>query len=207
MVFCLAIVGLVQTVTLEPSDDLWVYPHASDQVNDPFLRVWGAEGKSLADDMMEANAFSYAYLRFPITRPSTGKSIKTAKLVLTMTPHASWGESLGKTYPLEVRMVSKFPEEGTWRYDSDLPKFMPQAGETGLVGKVQPSLKREGDIVVEIELKVGSEKLKAATESGSINLALVSSIDPAAIGERIVYKFYSRSAESGKRPKLVVTFE
>lgn len=198
----------VETITIEATDDIWVYPHASDQVNDPYLRVWGTDGKSLAADAMEANAFSYSYLRFPVPKTAQGKKIVSAKLVLSVVAQPAWDEKFGTTYPLEVRSVGAFPAEGKWRYDSDLPNFMPKPGDEGLFVKqgVKTGGGKDG-VKVEIDFSKGAIRLNELAKAGNIDLALASTLDPAEIGDRIVYKFYSRAAEAANRPKLVLTIE
>ncbi|MBV6459144.1 MAG: hypothetical protein HONBIEJF_02287 [Fimbriimonadaceae bacterium] len=197
-----------ETITIEATDDIWVYPHASDQVNDPFLRVWGADGKSLAADAMEANSFSYSYLRFAIPKSALGKKILSAKLVLSHVNQPAWDERYGTTYPLEVRSIGAFPSEGKWRYDGDLPNFMPKPGEEGLLVKqgIKTGSGKDGT-KIEIDFGKGALRLNEAAKSGNIDLALASTMNPAEIGDRIVYKFYSRSAEAANRPKLVLTVE
>jgi len=197
-----------ETISIEPSDDIWVYPHASDQVNDPYLRVWGADGKSLAGDAMEANSFSYSYLRFAIPKSAQGKRIISAKLVMSHVAQPAWDERFGTTYPLEVRAVGAFPSEGKWRYDSDLPNFMPKAGDEGLFVKqgIKTGSGKDGT-KIEIEFGKGALRLNELAKSGNIDFALASTLNPAEIGDRIVYKFYSRSAEAANRPKLVLTIE
>src|SRR5687768_10306177 len=89
------------TVELTPTDDVWVYPHASDQ-KDAYLRVWAAGGPDLAADAGELEQVSYAYLRFDVSKVPAGK-ITEAKLTVTHVASPTFTIELAKKSPLLAR--------------------------------------------------------------------------------------------------------
>ncbi len=46
-----------QTIELTPTDDIWVYPHASDPEKDGYLRCWGVDGQAVAPDPAQNEEF------------------------------------------------------------------------------------------------------------------------------------------------------
>lgn len=194
-----------RTVEIEPSDDVWVYPFAFDQVEDPFLRVWGTAGRSLpkADD--EEGSWSYSLLSFN-TKDLQGK-VKSAKLVLTHNGNAGFSAAQSEAAPLEARTAPSGFSEKTWQYE-DWTKFRP--GE--LLG--QSPAKPLGDgkpFVITIDLMKAPAKLAeilAKNPGKPLAIALTGKLDPTELGQAGVYKLYSKFATPvERRPKLVLELE
>lgn len=201
-----------RTVTLTPSDDVWVYPHASDPANDPFLRVWGTDGKSVPTDGEHAE-FSYGYLRFDLKNVLKGH-LKQAHLILTHAPAQGWTLETALANPVEIRQLSGDFDEKTWTYEKTA-KVAPNPSADGLIGQGSPDkLPAEGkSALFDIDLLKGAsfaKLLDAAlnTSDPHLNLALCSKVDPGTLGRSSVYKFYSKDNPDAKvQPTLKLTFE
>ncbi|CAN5474650.1 hypothetical protein BH11ARM1_BH11ARM1_00690 [soil metagenome] len=204
--------ALAQTMTLTPSDDLWVYPHASDAGGDTFLRVWGVEGKSVPADAGEAEDFSMGYLRFSLAGTPSGETLKSATLELTNVAQPGFTVEQAKFAPLEARSLPcNFVEEG-WTYEK-LAQTMPKAGIDGLFGSGSPTTVAGETISISIDLLKGTggfAKAFAAAQASpekAIAIALTSPLNPAELGRSAVYKVYSNNEKDEKlRPKLVLGF-
>lgn len=201
-----------RTVTLNPSDDVWVYPHASDPANDPFLRVWGSDGQSVAKDG-EHGEFSYGFLRFDLSSIPKGR-LKSAHLILTHAPAATWTLENVTANPVEARLLKGDFDEKTWAYEK-IDKCAPDPTKEGLLGQsVLDKMPAEGKSAkFDIDLVKGSnfgEILDKAFSAAPphLSLAIASKVDPAALGRTSVYKFYSKdNADKAVQPALILTFE
>lgn len=201
-----------QTFTIEPTADAWVYPHASDGGRDTFLRIWGAGGKSVAQDAGEIENFSYGYLKFELPRTAPTKGIKSAVLVLTHIADPAYTAEFSKLNPIEVHSLGTAFEDKTWSYDI-AQKVVPSAKE--IFGKAwAEKLTKDGkEFQITIDLMKGPasfEKYWAGTITGErmMGLALASVVDVAEVGTKSAYKVYSHESENpDKRPKLIVEFE
>lgn len=212
----LALLALVAfaDVTLKPTDDLWVYPHAGDPAKDAYLRVWGSEGVSVAKQVGDAEVLSYSFLRFDVTGLPTG-TLKGAKLVLTSVAGPNYTEAQAKKSPLEVRPVEGgFAEKG-WKYDL-LERFMPSADPQAVYGTGFPSPwpapDAEGTIGIDLLKGPGGfgKALAAARAAGKpLGLALTSALDVQSNPDvQTLYKVYSKEAPvEASRPKLILSFE
>lgn len=202
----------VEAVTLTPVADLWVYPHATDPERDPFLRVWGADGKAVAGKGESSQSHSYAYLKFDLASTPKAGQLKAARLLLTHTPDPTWtGDDL-KASPLQARLIAADFDEKDWNYANTIEKILPPAGKDDVLGTASSATRREGkDFVVTIDLLQGPAKLastwSAIRAKGSLGLALTSAIDPEALGMKSIYKFYSKDGQKELRPSLVLEFE
>src|SRR5256885_1361944 len=106
-----------QTFDLTPTDDVWVYPHASDPQKDPFLRAWGSAGKAVAATPAEGSDFSYSYLKWDTAAISKAPGkVTEAKLIVTLIADPTYGEDEAKASPLEVRPLKGDFSEKTWDY-------------------------------------------------------------------------------------------
>ncbi len=196
-----------QSVDLIPTDDIWVYPRAEDQDSDDYLRVWGANGASVASSAEESEEFGYALLRFNLADAPKNKVLKSATLVLTHIPKPAFSLAVAKENPLEVRPVPGGFAEKSWSYDQ-LSKFMPNAGKSAAFGKGAPEAVDElKEFPIRIDLMRGpgsfAKYLDAAREGGALSLALASTLSP----DEGVYKVFSKDGPKEFRPILRLTLE
>ncbi|MFZ4508960.1 MAG: hypothetical protein ACOYON_14825 [Fimbriimonas sp.] len=196
----------VEEIELVPTDDVWVYPHASDPMKDPFLRIWGAEGQAVAASPDAAEDYSYAYLRWDLSKLPAG-ALKSAKIRLVHIADPQWTDEMLKPAPLEVRALNADFVEKEWSYDKSA-KVSPTKGKEAILGAGAPAFSTGKVLSFDIELK-DTPAFKAAWESalkkGSLSVALTSAIDPAAVGRAGMFKLYSKDDEKAeRRPKLIV---
>lgn len=196
------------TVDLIPTDDIWAYPHASDPDSDPFLRVWGFEGQSVADSAASSESLGYSFLKFDLTGLPEKKLIG-AELVLTHTAKPTFTLEMAKRAPLEVRPVASGFSEKTWTY-YDLSKYMPAAGKEKVFGAGIPdTVPEDKDFPIRIDLMKGPGGFAKALEEARIGkvlgLALTTTLSPAEEA-RSVYKLYSKDGPKESRPVLKLTF-
>lgn len=192
------------TVALLPTDDIWVYPHASDPRKDPFLRVWGAGGASVVPG--GGGDASYAYLRFDLT-PYAGKTITGARLVVHSLADPAWSLETAKAAPLEARALAATFAEATWKF-GQADALQPTAGKEGLLGDGFPTkITPETPVEIALDLKPGLPNLQKAL-GGPWALALTSAMDPSEGGQQAVYKLYSKDEETpARRPRLELVIE
>ncbi len=193
-----------QTLELTPTDDVWVYPHASDPQKDGYLRVWGAGGLAVASDPAQADEYSYSYLKFNLEKLPKDAVVKSAVLVLMHTPDPAWQVADAKRNPLEVRSLGKDFAEKTWGYEQGRTVF-PGGRKEDVFGSFFPEkIEAEQPIKFEIDLLKGPAKV-SFTSGGTVALALTSTLDPSEIGNRATYKFYSKDYDKSEyKPKLVL---
>lgn len=212
MLSSLAFLLASATVTIEPSDDIWVYQHAQAQSADPFLRAWGIEGRDLADEGEGVTATSWSVMKFDLTKLPKG-TITGAKLVLTAPGDVGYIADETKETPIFVRSAPAKFEEESFQF-ADAETVFPPRSKSPIFGKASPIPSADqNDFKVEIDLmgkesKFAEEVKKAlATPNNLLGLALTSGMDPQTAGDGAIYKFYSRNAEETKRPKLILTIE
>ncbi len=195
-----------QTLELTPTDDVWVYPHASDPQKDGYLRVWGVGGQAVASDPGQADEYSYSYLRFDLAKLPKGAKVAKATLTLMHTSDPAWQAKEAQAAPIEVRLVSKEFSEKAWDFSMGKTTF-PTAGKEAVVSSFAPTKLEAGQPTkFEIDLLKGPFKLDFSKTS--MALALTSTLDPSAIGNRAVYKFFSKDYDKVEyRPKLVIQFD
>jgi hypothetical protein len=189
---------LSKTYELHPVADVWVYPHAGDPSKDPYLRVWGTRGRTVAGEQDDLSDFSYSYLKFDLAG-AEGKLLE-ASLILTHVAEAEDGPV--EKPPLEVRPVSADWDERTWQYDR-ASVVRPSAGAS-IFGSVAPKKIAPGEPYrLEIDLMKGPAKISEAIAGARyLGLALASSIDPQEVGMKGIYKFFSKDGDRDKRPVL-----
>lgn len=209
----LAVAVLMQTVTLTPTDDIWVYPHASDPQRDEFLRVWGAEGKSVAGASDAVESFGYSYLQFDVSSVKPDATLKSAKLYLWHVADPAWTKEDLKATPIEVRAVASGFSEKTWAYESGIQSYPPKAGAEGLFGvTVLEGAMAQGKPVCLVVDLLGPKSSfatylrKASAGGGKLALALTSAIDPSE-NRGMVFKLHSKEGPEATRPQLLLAFE
>ena len=196
-------------VELYPTDDVWAYPHASDPDKDPFLRVWGLDGASVAPSAAESESFGYSFLKFDaVGLPE--KTLKNATLILVHTAKPAFDLSLAKKHPLEARPANAAFSEKTWAY-GDLDKFMPSSGKGATFGTGVPeAFDAEKDFPIKINLLEGPGRfdslLTSAKTAKFFAIALTTTMSPAD-DVRSVYKLYSKDGPKESRPVLRLEFE
>ena len=200
-----------QMITLEPSADAWVYTHATDGGRDPYLRVWGAGGKSVAPDASEIENFSYGYMKFTLPKDLPGGELKSATLVLTHISDPAYSKDFSKEYPIEVHELGTAFEDKTWSYDI-AAKLTPSVKNIYGTGWAE-DLVAGKEFKIKIDLLKGPYSLQKSVEKAvkadrQIGFALAAKIDVAEVGTKSAYKVFSHDAENvDKRPKLVLEFK
>ena len=211
----LALIFVQTSVSLTPSDDVWIYEHASDPAGDPFLRIWGASGKPVSDDPADTGQFSYGYLRWNLTTVPSNSKITGAKLIVKQVADPGYSSEDAKACPLEARALEGMFDEKSWTF-SLAAKVYPKSGAEALYGSGYPQLISKDQRAVPITIDLMGPKssfgsaISAALASGTPTLciALTSKIDPSTSGRTAVYKVYSKDAELAEnRPVLSLTFE
>lgn len=212
MLTSLCLAAVVAPITIQASDDVWVYPHASDQINSEWLRCWGFEGKSV-EDGDQTGSFSYSYLRFPLDSVKDSGTITKATLRIYNDPKPTFVAAESKVAPLEARAMTSNFNEAKWEYGM-VKDIKPVGGDEGLFGSAFVVPADNGKpILIEIDLMAGKAGFAKAVESAikngtlTISIGLASKLDPQSSGQSSMYKFYSRSAEEGWRPQLILDFK
>lgn len=202
------------TVRLTPTDDLWVYPHASDPQKDAYLRVWGVEDRAVAEDPSDAGNFSYSYLQWDVSSIPAGAKVSGAKLILVHVSDPKYTEHLAQKAPLQARPVIGAFTEKTWSY-ADSAKVYPAAEEKSVFGSASPSPwpKAGEEFKLTLDLLKGpndfSKYLAASLAAKKpLALALTTKLEVNAVeGVQALYKVYSKdSPASLTRPALEVTY-
>lgn len=205
---CVAFATLA-SFTLEPTDDVWVYPHASDASKDVYLRVWGTSERSVATDPTAIDEYGYSYLKFDTSSLPKGKELKEAVLVLTHVGNPGYEHKAATLGPIEVRALSGDFLERTWEHPMSA-KVAPSAKDVDLFGRGTPDaagFPSENDFKIRVPLKDGfGEYLGKAQAAGYLGLALTSKLDPQNGGMKAIYRLFSRNAAENQRPKLTLTF-
>lgn len=187
-----------------PTDDIWVYPHASDPKKDAYLRVWGTQGQAVVDNE-SVESVSYSYLRFDLSRLPADKKIKSARLVVTHAAGATFDLETAKKNPLEARPLANGFDEKTWNYEQ-VGKLAPGAKVADIFGSASPaSVDPESEFKIEIDLLKGPADFRVHAK-GTIGVALTSTM-PVETG-RAMYKVFSKDAErASARPVLWIEVE
>ena len=203
----------VQTFTLTPSDDLWIYPHASDPAGDLFMRVWGVGGKAAPATASDAEDFSMGYLKWSLVGTPTGGKLKEAKLTLTQLAKPGYTLEQAKAMPLEARPLPAGFSEPTWKPDF-LTEFLPKPGKDDIYGTGSPESLEGETVNITIDLLKGKGGFADAIAKAQSDakkefaIALTSSMDMAELGRTSIYKIYTKEEKDEKlRPKLVLVFE
>ena len=207
-----ALAFLATTVTLTPTDDVWVYPHASDQAGDIYLRVWGAEGREVPTKVAEIQDFGFSYLKWDVSKVPSG-TLTAAKLILTHIPNPGFAADYAKDNPLHVRPVGSNWNEKTWEYDM-AEQIMPDADAKNIFGGGFPTKWEPGkEFTITIDLMKGPGNFKAYLDQAehskdhALAVALTAGLDVEAFGQGSIYKVYSTNADAPKRPRLELTIE
>jgi hypothetical protein len=202
MISLIAMVLTTTSLALAPTDDVWVYPHSSDPGGDPFFRIWGAEGNSVASSAADAGQFSYGYLRFDLSSLPKDRKLVSAKLTVTQFENPSYTPEVSKQSPLEVRLLNGDFNEKSWKYEQSA-KVSPAVEKDSFLGRGTLSA---DSLTITIDLLKGKVSLTDALKGSTLDLALVSSLDPSQ-GDRAMYKISTRDAKDEKvRPQLVLEF-
>jgi hypothetical protein len=190
-----------------------VYPHASDPQKDAYLRVWGSGGTSVDRPGRTPDEHSYSYLRFDLSSLPKKFKARSATLALYHVADPAFSAQDTEAAPLEVRALSgQFQEKG-WIYDQ-AASVCPVGGADGLLGSVSPRLGQEGkDFKVDVSLNAGEGRFASLLASAMerenpwIAMALTSKLNPEDVGNRGVYKFYSKDGPRELRPSLRIELE
>lgn len=197
----LLLVSLLQPseeLTFAPTDDVWVYSHAGDNT-DPYLRIWGAESKSVAPTASEVEEFGYSYLRFNLSSLQ-GKEIESAELILTHKEKPAFTQEASKNWPLEARPLSGIFDEASWIFDK-VAQVSPVADKDSILGTgFAESIPASGVFKISLNLKPAK-----VAPSAAFCLALTSRISPQELGQGAIYKVFSKDAAQAEyRPVLKI---
>lgn len=200
------------TVELIPTDDVWVYPHAMEQVSDPYLRAWGGPEGAVSPPDFGNFSFSCSLLRFKLPEDVSGE-LKEAKLILTGAPGTVFLEEDSKAAPLEARKTRDGFTEKTWSFGK-AAEFCPVGGPEEIFGtgtgnpqSEEEEFKIEINLLANKGVFAGELQKALASDSRTFAIALTSRMDPES-AEGMTYKFFSRSADKKtQRPTLKLTFD
>jgi hypothetical protein len=194
-------------IRIVPTDDVWVYPHASDPAKDMYLRAWGQGGKSVADSPDGNDDFSYSYLKFDLAQVPKGK-LKSAKLVVWHISEPGFTETSSGLTPLEGRAIVGDFKETEWEVAMSR-KVTPVVGPEGVfgTGAAPAGLGGTKEFQIVIDLMKGPRDFSKAISGSTVSIAITSKVDPSEGGMKSVYKFYSRNAEERLRPYLELELE
>ncbi|MBX3120282.1 MAG: hypothetical protein KF784_14550 [Fimbriimonadaceae bacterium] len=211
----MALTGAHEVIDMNPIDDAWVYPHASDPQSDGFLRVWGQAGAAVPADMNDRDNYSFSYLRFDIERCPTDKKLEAAELILTHNANPGYSLEAAKKSPIQVRALIGTFTEKAWSYELGM-KIVPSAKKEDVFGEAAPTeIPADRPFTVSIDLFKKESKFAdylakgIASKDKTLCLALTSMIDPSEGGQSSIYKFYSKDNKDDAkvRPVLRLTFE
>lgn len=192
-------------VTIDASDDVWVYQFAEDQTTDQYMRVWSSDGNAVGDSFSGQMSASYSCVKFDISKVDVAK-ITGAKLVLTSVGTSTFTLEDSKKHPIEARALTSEWNEANWAYEN-AEKVHPSKDNKTIFGTGYGAPgANEDPFIIEIDLMKGPAVLKGAlkSESKAISFALTTTLSPEGQGEGYVYKFFSRSNDDAKKPKLVL---
>src|SRR5579862_7635269 len=193
------------TIDLIPTDDIWVYPRATD-THDIYLRAWGAEGKEVAKDVNEMDEFGYSYLKFDVSKVPA-RTVTSATLTVTHIANPGFDEAYSKQNPLHVRPVPEDFDEKTWDF-SKADQVKPESGDKAVFGGgYAEEIPADKEFKIAIDLLKGPNDFRAylssarESQSHSLAIALTASVDVEDRGQACIYKFYSKDVETAaKRP-------
>jgi hypothetical protein len=193
-----------KTVTLASDEDVWVYPHSNDPGNDPFMRIWGVGGVSVAPSPGDVENFSYGYLKFNLKDVPTDKKLVSAHLILIPAGKPTISAE-SKEWPLEARGLGGKFEEKTWTHTmaSDIsPKKDALYGSGVITAKGE-----EFEIKIDLlgEKSSFAKDFKATTDA--FFFGLTSKYDVADLGMKGIYKVYTRdNKDKNVHPRLELKF-
>lgn len=195
------IVGPTWTAT--PSDDVWVYPHASTPGGEPFLRVWGSGTLAIDATIPPGDEFSYGYLQFNLKDAPAGELV-SAELTVWNVANEAFKPEVMKEWPLEVfGLKGKFREDTFSFGDATVGPIEPRLGKG--VGTVE----KDG---IKITINLLDEKgtfnalWKKSRDAGSLGLGLASTMSPVE-SRSMIYKINSKEGAEAVRPSLKLTFK
>lgn len=192
---------VAKPIVLVPTDDVWVYPNASDPQSDAYLRVWGAQGQAVAGKDADLAEFSYSFLKFDVSGIPANAKLKSVKLVLTHIAHNGYSAEVAKRCPLQVRTLGSDFSEKKWNYDQ-AAKLVPGSilGAVNLPGEKS---EKEFEVALTFDLKA-FEKFWSMNKK-TLAIALTAAVSPADDGRASIYKFYSKDNPKPEwGPKLIL---
>lgn len=188
------------TVTLTPSDDVWVYPHSSSPGSETFLRVWGDGSSAVEATFMDDGGFSYAYLQWPTRELKVGVPKKATLTVFATAPEDLTAEKV-KAAPLQAFGLSaSFKEDA---FMAGQTEVRPKGDSLG-----KATAGRKGDkwvLTIDLGESFREAVSKAQADGKPIGLALASAISPAESRSQL-YKIYSKENPAEFRPALALEY-
>jgi hypothetical protein len=197
---------------MSPSDDIWVYAHASDPQKDEFIRAWGANGRSIPIPGDDPASSSWSLLKWDLSGFSDKAKIVEAQLIFHAAPGAGYTTTDAQAAPLEARPVKSNFNETRWDY-ADSGEFAPIGTEGETFGESAPPEVNPNGFKIVIDLIRGPVDFKeyfnkAIKKDKTFAIAISSRIDPSTLGREGIYKVYSKDATDPMlRPVLRLVLE
>lgn len=202
-----------ETYNVEPTDDVWVYPHAGEPGTDPLMRIWGVSGLAAANKGEPADDFSYGYLKFDLSGLPKGLKVTEATLNVTLRDNPGFTPEQAKAAPLEVRFMEGDLDEKKWSH-SMVTKVFPDNKKESVLGTSFPE-KWEADKAVPLSINLlqakglfeqGLQKAMGAAKPYLL-FSLTSRLDPSDVGQGAIYRVYTKEGPKGSRPVLKIVGE
>lgn len=210
MIAALILATQAKVLSLTPSDDIWVYPHASDQTSSEYLRAWGSDGQAIGELGDTQLAFSFSCLKFQLPADAPAGAPAKAVLIVTHAAPAGFTADESKQYPIEARLTSAAWEEESFTM-ANLKAVAPSPKAEAIFGTgIAKPTDDEKPFPVEINLLAKDSPFPTFLDfvrkspSRELAVAITTRMDPQNAGEGGLYKFYSRSGPEAFRPKLVL---
>lgn len=190
----------VTRVKAEATDDVWLYPFATNQDSDSFLRVWGT-GADLAT-FTEDGEDSVSLVRFPAQEIPAG-DIVSARVVLTHVNPEGGQRANVRKYPIEIRSVKSGFSEKSWAHALGATHWP----GPGVLGSAQFGETREdGSFEMVFEIAQVDKLRELLSDPLGPAFAFTSTAPASEVGRTGVYKFFSRNApDAAVRPRLEIT--
>lgn len=201
------------TYLLDPSDDVWVYPHAGEPGTDPLMRIWGVSGLAAANKGEPADDFSYGYLKFDLSGLPKSLKVTEATLSIALRDNPGFTPDQAKAAPLEVRLMDGDLDEKKWSH-SMVTKVFPDNKKESVLGSSFPE-KWEADkpVPLSVNLMQAKElfqqgfKRAMGADRPYLLFALTSRLDPSEVGQGAIYRVYTKEGPKGSRPVLRIVGE
>lgn len=193
-----------------PTDDVWVYPHAADPENDPFLRVWGAEDRAVAPSPDAISSYSYSFLRWDTKNLPKGQLVE-ATLTVWSIQNPGWNVDIINATPLQARGIPAGWDQKTWSYQDGTANVVPDGSDKAVFGTT-PKFERlpaDKEVALSLDLLKGPADFRAYLKGQTTHhlaLALTSALNVETYGMKAILKVHSREAAENLRPKLRLVF-
>lgn len=201
-----------QSLSVNPTDDVWVYTHAIDLSYDPIGRVWGNSVDSHVPSWPPIEDFSYTYLKFDLTGTAPGQYMLTsANLRVThrVTSSGTFTREAGEANPLEARGLSGTFSETTWSFANPTNPY-PEAKLFGIGNMNNYNPSASFDITLNLKNPVFQNEFNTAVNSGAKTLRIALTTKMPVTGQvgALPYRVFTRDhTVNSQRPLLSLSFK